>query len=83
MLTMPPQRSEVPRTRRRLERMEPNKEYLSTSTLFWVSARIAMINSVAFPHVAFSSPPTEKYPFKININKKISITLFRKGENEI
>lgn len=58
---MPPQRREVPRTRRRLERIDPNKEYFTTSTLFWASANIAIINSVAFPHVAFRSPPTANF----------------------
>lgn len=55
---MPPHNREVPRTRRRLERMEPRREYLTTSILLLLSAKIAMMSSVAFPHVAFKSPPT-------------------------
>lgn len=38
--------------------MEPNREYLTTSTLCAHRANIAIISSVAFPHVAFRSPPT-------------------------
>lgn len=38
--------------------MEPKREYLTTSTLFSINANMAMINSVAFPHVAFKRPPT-------------------------
>lgn len=56
---MPPHNREVPRTRRRLERIEPSREYLTTSILLLLSANIAMISSVAFPHVAFKSPPTK------------------------
>lgn len=59
ILAMPPQKREVPRTRRRFERIEPKREYLTTAILFWLRANIAIINSVAFPHVAFRSPPTE------------------------
>lgn len=55
---MPPQKSEVPRTRRRFERMEPKREYLTTSILRSYRAKIAMISSVALPHVAFNNPPT-------------------------
>lgn len=55
---MPPHNREVPRTRRRLESMEPRREYLTTSILLLLSANIAMMSSVAFPHVAFKSPPT-------------------------
>lgn len=39
--------------------MEPNKEYLTTSILFSRRANSAIIISVAFPHVALRSPPTE------------------------
>lgn len=59
-LAMPPQKREVPRTRRRFESIEPKSEYFTTSTLCCVRARIAIISSVAFPHVAFRSPPTEQ-----------------------
>jgi hypothetical protein len=31
MFAMPPQRREVPRTRRRFERIEPKSEYLTTA----------------------------------------------------
>jgi len=55
---MPPHNKDVPRTRRRLERMEPRREYLTTSILLFLSANIAMMSSVAFPHVAFKRPPT-------------------------
>lgn len=55
---MPPKKREVPRTRRRFETTDPKSEYFTNSILPLVSANIAMINSVAFPHVAFSNPPT-------------------------
>lgn len=55
---MPPQNKEDPRTRRRFERMEPRREYLTTAILFSVRAKIAMMSSVIFPQVAFKSPPT-------------------------
>lgn len=58
MFAMPPHNREVPRTRRRLERMEPRREYLTTAILLLLRAKIAMMSSVAFPHVAFKSPPT-------------------------
>ena len=57
---MPPQKSEVPRTNSRFDSMEPKSEYFTTSTLCCHSAKIAIISSVALPHVAFSSPPTAK-----------------------
>jgi hypothetical protein len=57
-LAKPPQRREEPRTRRRFERMEPRREYFTTSILFWRRANNAIISSVALPHVAFRSPPT-------------------------
>ncbi|MFS7904820.1 hypothetical protein Hanom_Chr01g00040521 [Helianthus anomalus] len=41
--------------------MEPKREYLTTSILLCNNANIAIISSVAFPHVAFSSPPTAKH----------------------
>ena len=56
---MPPQKREVPRTRRRLESTEPSREYFTTKILFLLKANIAIISSVALPHVAFRSPPTE------------------------
>ena len=55
---IPPQNREVPRTRRRFESMEPRREYLTTAILLLISAKIAIMSSVAFPHVAFRSPPT-------------------------
>lgn len=58
MFAMPPQKRDDPRTKRRLERIEPNSEYFTTSILLWIMAKIEIINSVAFPHVAFRSPPT-------------------------
>lgn len=56
---MPPQKREVPRTKRRFERIDPKREYFTTSTLCWIRANIAIMSSVAFPHVAFRSPPTD------------------------
>uniref|UniRef100_A0A0E0FN51 F-box domain-containing protein n=1 Tax=Oryza nivara TaxID=4536 RepID=A0A0E0FN51_ORYNI len=64
-LTTPPQKREVPRTRRRLERTEPSREHLTTSIFPLSSANSAMISSVAFPHVAFSSPPTAPHAYTI------------------
>ena len=58
MFAMPQQNREVPRTRRRLEIIEPSKEYFTTAILLLLRAKIAMMSSVAFPHVAFKSPPT-------------------------
>lgn len=55
---IPPQKREVPRTKRRFERMEPKREYLTTAILLLLRANIAIMSSVAFPHVAFTSPPT-------------------------
>jgi len=55
---MPPQSREVPSTRRRFERMEPKREYLTTAIWLLLRANIAMISSVMFPHVALRSPPT-------------------------
>ena len=57
-LAMPPQRGEAPRTKRKLEKMDTNKEYLTTSTLFSGGANIGTINSLAFPNVGFNNPPT-------------------------
>lgn len=70
-LARPPQKREVPRTKRRLERMEPRSEYFTTAILFWLSARIAIISSVAFPHVAFRSPPTAIHLYQFLISIKI------------
>lgn len=64
---MPPQKREVPRTRRRLERMEPSKEYFTTKIFCLLKANIAIISSGAFPHVAFRSPPTA-----VTISRKTS-----------
>lgn len=47
--------------------MEPNSEYLTTSTLCCQRANSAIISSVAFPHVAFRSPPTAIYLHTIHI----------------
>lgn len=55
---MPPQKREEPRTRSKLERIEPIRENLTTSIFPLCSANKAIISSVAFPHVAFSRPPT-------------------------
>lgn len=55
---IPPQKREVPRTKRRFERMEPKREYLTTAILLLLRANIAIMSSVAFPHVALTSPPT-------------------------
>lgn len=57
-MARPPQKRDVPRTRRRLDKMEPRREYLTTSILCCHRANNAIISSVAFPHVAFNSPPT-------------------------
>lgn len=59
-LAKPPQKREEPRTRRRFERMEPRREYLTTSILCSARAKIAIMSSVALPQVAFKSPPTVK-----------------------
>lgn len=58
ILANPPQKRELPRTRRRLERMDPKREYFTTWIFLWWRASNAIISSVAFPHVAFSNPPT-------------------------
>lgn len=55
---MPPQKREVPRTKRRLESIEPRREYFTTAILCWLRAKMAIISSVALPHVALRSPPT-------------------------
>jgi hypothetical protein len=57
-LTTPPQKREVPSTSSRLERTEPRREHLTTSILPSMSAKSAMMSSVALPHVAFRRPPT-------------------------
>lgn len=57
-LARPPKKRELPRTSRRLDRMDPTKEHFTTSILPWCNANRAMISSVTFPQVAFSSPPT-------------------------
>ena len=67
---MPPQKRDVPRTRRRLERMEPKREYLTMAILCSLRANIAIMSSVAFPHVAFRSPPTAKSHNKLLNNLK-------------
>ena len=67
---MPPQKRDVPRTRRRLERMEPKREYLTRAILWSLRANIAIMSSVAFPHVAFRSPPTAKSHNKLLNNLK-------------
>lgn len=64
-LARPPQKSEVPRTKRRFERTEPKREYLSNCSLFWFRAEIAIISSVALPNVAFRSPPTAQQQYQI------------------
>jgi len=71
-LAMPPQKSEVPRTNSRFDSMEPKSEYFTTSTLCCPSAKIAIISSVALPHVAFSSPPTTKTKiYKKELNSRL------------
>lgn len=57
---MPPQNREDPRTKRRFESIEPSRLYFTTSTLCWTRAKMDIMSSVAFPHVAFRSPPTAK-----------------------
>ena len=57
-LANPPQKREEPRTRRRFERIDPKREYFNTEIFPWWSAKIAIMSSVAFPHVAFRRPPT-------------------------
>lgn len=57
-LARPPTKRELPRTSKRLDKIDPTKEHFTTSIFPWYNANRAMISSVAFPHVAFSSPPT-------------------------
>lgn len=60
-LTSPPQKREVPRTRRRLERTEPKSEHFNTSIFPSCKAKSAMMSSVTFPQVALRSPPTANF----------------------
>lgn len=69
---MPPHKREEPRTRRRFEMMDPKREYLRTWIFLLWRANIAIINSVAFPHVAFTSPPTVQKYFQNNLTMYIS-----------
>lgn len=57
-MARPPRRSEEPRTRRRLDKTEPTREHLTTDIFPLCNAKRAMMSSVAFPQVAFKSPPT-------------------------
>ena len=54
----PPTKSDRPRTSRRLPTIEPIKEALTTSKFPAAMSRTATINSVRFPNVALSSPPS-------------------------
>lgn len=65
-LANPPKRREEPSTRRRFERTEPKREYFTTWILFWRRANKAIISSVAFPQVAFRSPPTACTCYRVN-----------------
>lgn len=53
----PPQRKHIPRTRRRLERMEPMREVLTMTISSLVRAITETITSTALPNVALSRPP--------------------------
>lgn len=57
-MAKPPEKREDPSTSNRLDRTDPSKEYFRTSIFPFCKAKIAMISSVTFPHVAFNSPPT-------------------------
>jgi hypothetical protein len=61
-LTTPPQKRDVPSTSSRLERTEPRREHLTTSIWPSMSAKSAMMSSVALPHVALRRPPTAHAP---------------------
>lgn len=47
----------MPRTRSKLERIDPNMEAWTTTTRFWLREMIEMINSTALPKEALSNPP--------------------------
>mmetsp|Transcript_56924 Transcript_56924/g.157550 ORF Transcript_56924/g.157550 Transcript_56924/m.157550 type:complete len:225 (+) Transcript_56924:984-1658(+) len=52
----PPRKKDVPRTRRRFERMEPSNVHFTTSSLEVRSVCTVSIISTAFPSVAFRRP---------------------------
>jgi hypothetical protein len=56
-LARPPKRSDEPRTRSKLDSIEPKSDHLRISSFSLRRAKSAMISSGTFPQVAFRSPP--------------------------
>lgn len=81
--TIPPLKNAHPSTSNILDKIEPNKESWTTRVIPLFSAYIDMINSVAFPNVAFKRPPTARYniiKFEINHHKHMTDNKNRKSE---
>jgi len=57
VLARPPQRSDEPRTRSKLDNMEPKRDHFRISIFSLCRANSAIISSGTFPQVAFRSPP--------------------------
>jgi len=58
-----------------LDKIDPSKESWTTRVIPFFSAYIEMINSVAFPNVAFKRPPTATYNtivLEINYHKNMT-----------
>lgn len=58
--TIPPHKNAHPSTSNMFDKIEPSRESLTTWVIPLFSAYIEMINSVAFPNVAFKRPPTAR-----------------------
>ena len=55
---MPPRKKALPRTNNMLDKIDPKSDNCTTRTMLLRIANMHMINSVAFPKVAFNNPPT-------------------------
>lgn len=80
-LATPPKKREVPRTRRRFERMEPKRDDFTTFNLFWWRANNAIISSVALPHVALISPPTASKICLMEKPIKFELFIYNNSQN--
>lgn len=58
MKTIPPLKNAQPRTRSMFDKIDPSNDCWTTRNIPFLRAWIDMINSVAFPKVAFRRPPT-------------------------
>ena len=57
---MPPRKKALPKTNNMLDKIDPKSDNCTTRTMLLRIANMHMINSVAFPKVAFNNPPTAR-----------------------